>query len=304
MDSPVKILVAIDLSKMDDVIIEYATLFRNTLQAGTLVFVHIHDTDHSDSIFGGFKNSPKTEVNYESQAELRTQIQEKLKDVSFPWELDIIEGEIHESLLETVKKHNAQLLILGKKDRLKGSGSLPKKTVKRISCSVLFIPEEPFRHINTILVPVDFSDYSALALKESLFITSKNGGRVICQHIYEVPSGYHRTGKDFYEFAKIMEGHAKNDTQTFLKKNKLPSDSATFIYTLDKDNDPVKLIYNKAKEEKVDMICLGSKGRTAAASIVLGSVAEDLVARNTEFPLLIMKKNDGSLGFFDALSRI
>ena len=49
---------------------------------------------------------------------------------------------------------------------------------------------------------------------------------------------------------------------------------------------------------------MGSKGRTASASILLGSVAEKLVQANNEIPMLILKKKGENMGFFEALFKI
>jgi nucleotide-binding universal stress UspA family protein len=280
---------------MDEVVVRYASLFMNTLQAGSLSFIHIFEND-TNPLDPHSKNSIEND--------LRSFLNDQLKGESFSWEISFLKGEVHDELLQAIDKNDIDLLILGRKQEIRGSGSLPQKTVKRCHSSVLFIPEEPFHNLQKILVPVDFSDYSLIALKQALFLARQNGGQVICQHIYEVPSGYHRTGKDYYEFSEIMKNHAINDTKVFLKKHKLPPEELEFVYTLDKDGKPAKKIFKYALEEKMDMICLGSKGRTAAASIVLGSVADNLVKMNGEIPLLVVKTKDENLGFFDAISKL
>jgi nucleotide-binding universal stress UspA family protein len=295
MDQFRKIMVALDHTEMDEILVKYAALFMNTLQAGSLTFVHIFEKD---------KNPVDPHSKNSLEFDLRSFLETKLKEESFSWEITFLKGEVHDELLHAIDKNDIDLLILGRKHEIRGSGSLPQKTVKRCHSSVLFIPEEPFHHLQKVLVPVDFSDYSLLALKQALFLISQNNGQVICQHIYEVPSGYHRTGKDYHEFAEIMKGHAINDTKVFLKKHNLPSEKLTFIYTLDKEGKPAKKIFKYAQAEKIDIICLGSKGRTAAASMVLGSVAENIVEMNGDTLLLVVKTKEENLGFFDAISKL
>ncbi|MDQ3536989.1 MAG: universal stress protein, partial [Bacteroidota bacterium] len=212
-------------------------------------------------------------------------------------------GDTNETILKAVKNQNADLVIMGRKQSLKGSDGLPKKIVNRSECSVLLIPEAPYRKITNILVPVDFSQFSAVAIKLSLTILGQSG-KVNCQHVYFVPSGYHKTGKDYNEFAKVMEINAIKDTKEFIKKYKLPKERLEFTYTLDENRDPADKIIGYGKRINTELILMGSKGRTEAASILLGSVAENVVNCNDFFPLLVLKKKNENLGFFDVILRM
>ena len=73
---------------------------------------------------------------------------------------------------------------------------------------------------------------------------------------------------------------------------------------LDDDPHPADKIYKTGKEMGVDMIILGSKGRTSAAAFLIGSVAEKLVMENSDIPLLLVKKGKENLGFLDALFKL
>ena len=53
---------------------------------------------------------------------------------------------------------------------------------------------------------------------------------------------------------------------------------------------PVEEIVKEAKKSKVDLIVMGSHGRSALAAAVLGSVAYGVINKDTKIPVLLVKK--------------
>ena len=90
--------------------------------------------------------------------------------------------------------------------------------------------------------------------------------------------------------------------EKFIKKNHHPEFDCLFV--LSNKGEPGHLIIEKAKEHHIDLILMGSRGRSASAAVLLGSVAEKLVQVNNEIPMLIFKIKGETMGFFDALFRI
>ena len=56
--------------------------------------------------------------------------------------------------------------------------------------------------------------------------------------------------------------------------------------------------------KKGDLIVIGSKGRTRAASLLLGSVAVKLLDMNCYMPMIIVKNQQKNMGFLQALFRL
>ena len=120
--------------------------------------------------------------------------------------------------------------------------------------------------------------------------------------MYEVPHGYSKTGKSFEEFAQIMKENAKEDFKRFIQKHNHKELECHFI--LNDGEGQGKALLEEAERLDVDMILLGSRGKTKSAAILLGSVAEKLVLVNNIFPMLIFKKKGETMGFFEALFKI
>src|SRR5690606_1944726 len=129
--------------------------------------------------------------------------------------------------------------------------------------------------MDKILVPVDFSRHSLQALKQALFIQQNSPIplEIKCQHVYHLPTGWHKTGKSEKEFADIMCEHARKDYQKFIHQLPKKHQDIPCVFSLDNNHDPVKEIYHRAVKEQADLIIVGSKGKTQTAAALMGSVA-------------------------------
>jgi len=133
-------------------------------------------------------------------------------------------------------------------------------------------------------------------------IADELGAELIPVHIYNVPVGYSKTGKSFEEFSEIMRLNADKDFKKFVSKHDHPELKCEFI--LDSGESSGRQLLEEAHKMDVDMIILGSRGRTKSAAILLGSTAEKLIEVNNSLPMIIFKKKGETMGFFDALFRI
>jgi nucleotide-binding universal stress UspA family protein len=167
----------------------------------------------------------------------------------------------------------------------------------------MMVPEDFKFKLKKMVVPVDFSKHSKLVVEEALALKKENKLDLTLLNIFTVPSGYHKTGKDYDEFAIIMKGHAKIDFQEFVKRNDFPED-LNCQFVLDDDDSPADKIFDFASDQKADMIVMGSKGRTGLASILLGSVAEKVVKYASDIPLMIVKEKGENMGFLKALFKM
>jgi nucleotide-binding universal stress UspA family protein len=220
--------------------------------------------------------------------------------------IEVYEGNATDRLLKLARQKDVDMLVLGIKDKLKGSGALPEKVVRASPRSVLLVPEVLPKIMDKILVPIDFSDYSLLALQQALMIRQNSTipVEIKCQHVYQLPTGWHKTGKSEREFADIMCEHARKDYKVFLRKLPKPHQDIPCVFTYDADHNPAKEIYGRAVDEQSDLIIIGSKGKTHAAAALMGSVAERLAHYNKGIPLLIVKDKTENIGFLEALLRI
>ena len=300
-----KILICLDLSEIDEKLIAYGSKMCPIVKAESINFLHVAKSlDIPAEIrkqFPGLLPSGDETIKKRIDSSIETSLG---KDVEANTHIVLQEGNPTQKIAEYVKKNDIDLVIVGRKLELKGTGILPQKLVRFVPCNVLFVPEKNPLKITKIMVPVDFSEPSGKALDRALDIAKSSDIEVVFQNVYTVPTGYSHIGKTYEEFAEIMKHHAINDFAKFIKKFDLGGIRNQNIYTLDNNARPADKIYATALKEDISMIVVGAKGKTSAATILLGSVTEQLANYNSQIPLFIVKDKTETLNFFKALLQV
>lgn len=134
--------------------------------------------------------------------------------------------------------------------------------------------------IKRILVPVDFSEFSAKAVTYGLELARKFGAQLQLLHVVElVPIVFHEgavySTSDLAELIKAAE----------VELAKVAHGETVDIVRHTVDGHPLVQILRHAKEHEVDLIVIGTHGRTGLAHLFLGSVAENVV-RKAPCPVL------------------
>ena len=299
-----KAMIGLDLTEMDDILIKKTIVYLNFLGIDKCYFVHVaKNLAVPDEIL---KNHP--ELLAPGDESIEALIKSKLEEYDFPETMDIevfAEEGAHqlETLLRWAKIKDVDLIIMGRKEKLEGSGSLAKGIAKKAPCSVLLLQERrPPGLPKKIMIPSDFSDHTDLIYDFGERISEELGAELIPVHLYEVPHGYSKTGKSFEEFAEIMKENAQEDFRRFIQKFNHKELECQFV--LNNGEGQGKALLEEAQTLGADMILLGSRGKTKSAAILLGSVAEKLVLVNNVLPMLIFKKKGETMGFFEALFKV
>ena len=136
--------------------------------------------------------------------------------------------------------------------------------------------------ITRILVPVDFSDPSRLALSHACALAAAHGATITGLHVGEPLHPDYIFDTSFLE-RKIIE-HAEKSLTDLLKKF-----CAGLRFRKEmRFGHPVETIVLSAQKMKASLIVIGTHGRTGMKHMLLGSVAER-VARQAPCPVLIVR---------------
>ncbi|TRX58802.1 universal stress protein [Fulvivirga sp. M361] len=300
-----RILVGLDLSELDKTLLEYTSMLCKAKEVDVIYFFHVaRSLDLPEEITEKYPDllAPIDEG-------IEKQIQDRLDQYFSAREevevkIIVKEGNAEDKILRWSEIKGVDLIVLGKKWSLKGSGVLPSKLIRIAHCSVLMVPESSKAEINSIMAPVDFSKTSALVLQEAFALAQVFEAEVVLQNTYHVPVGFHASGKTYEEFESIMKKHARADAAKFLSENSFAANNVKQVFTLDDNDEPADKIYAEAKAQHVDLVVIGSRGRTGLAAILLGSVADKICQHDARIPLLVIKNKKENMGFLDALLRI
>jgi len=301
-------MVGLDMSEIDEDLIRYSFFISNVIQqVETIFFVHIENQE--DSVPEIQELYPEIQLN--STAEFITN---KIKDLVDKYNImdrqvevfvRVVQGDPLTKILHLSKVHQIDMIVTGRKNILEGSGLLAVKIARRALCSVLCIPEKSKNEITKIFIPIDFSDFSHLAMDYALSFAKDNSIiEIVCQHIYKLPKGYLTSGKSQEEFAEIMLENAKRNYANFIGHYDLGNTKVSIRYSLDAKNVATKMTYNNALVEQADFIMLASRGRTNAAATLLGSFAEKLLTENANLPMLVLKNKQRNLDMISALLKL
>lgn len=302
-----KLLVCLDQSNLDETLIRFASFVSKVNQTKKIYFTNvIRNLQIPKEVLEEFPNLIENMVE-ERKGQMIEAVEKNFghkEDIEFSFVVK--EGQLSKKILKLAHEKSVDMIIIGRKVTLPGTGVVSQRLARRASCSLLIIPEKAEPKMDKLLVPSDFSDYSKDALEEAITIVEKYGGKaeIICQNVFTIPSGYHFTGKSFEEFTSIMLMHAEINFKKFIRNIDTKNIKITPIYTQDDDDDPVEEIIAKAKEIKADGIVIGVKGRTAATALFIGSMAERLIQLNETFPLLVTRPKGKNAGILDYILEI
>jgi nucleotide-binding universal stress UspA family protein len=302
-----KLIVCLDQSSLDETIVRFASFIAKANQTKKIYFTNIiRNLNIPKEVLAEFPNLIENMVE-ERKAQMKDVVEKnfvKHDDIEFSYVVK--EGQLSKKVLKLAHEKSADMILVGRKVTLPGTGVISQRLARRASCSLLIIPENSTPKINRLLVPSDFSDYSKDAMEEAVLIAEKYGKKteIVCQNVFTVPSGYHFTGKSYKEFTTIMLMHAEINFKKFIRKIDTKNIQITPVYTQDEDDDPVEDILAKAKEIQADAIIIGAKGRTAATALFIGSMAERLIQLNDEFPLLVTRPKGKNAGILDYILEI
>ena len=152
------------------------------------------------------------------------------------------------------------------------------------------------KRFQKILVCIDGSDKSLEAADYSISIAKNMNAQLIILNVLETEPWYY--GKNAYEWAspeelnKVYENE-KTTIQKILddikeKAKTVGIESKTKILMIPRTEGTVKPILKYAEDEEIDLIVVGTRGRTGIKKMLLGSVASGVVTY-AHCPVIIVK---------------
>ncbi|MEM9142240.1 MAG: universal stress protein [Bacteroidota bacterium] len=143
--------------------------------------------------------------------------------------------------------------------------------------------------INTILVPVDFSERSSNALEVAAILARKVQAKIIVLHMLGLREALITKDKseEFME-AKFYMELTKKGFKTFLDKPYLKN---LKVHQMVQNYKVFEEVNRIALEEEVDLIVMGSHGTHFRNGFFVGSHTEKVV-RTSEVPVLVIKEKN------------
>lgn len=136
-------------------------------------------------------------------------------------------------------------------------------------------------YARNILCPVDFSENSEYALRYATSIAVDTGAKLHIVHVYAEPIAY-TDG-----FAAHISEDEFEEERAMLKRIVPPNASVPYQHEF-LIGHPADRLVEYAEKHNIDLIVMGTHGRTGLSRLLMGSIAEAVV-RRAECPILTLK---------------
>ena len=126
-----------------------------------------------------------------------------------------------------------------------------------------------------ILVPTDGSEFAKKAEKHALFLAKASGAEIFAVSVTEnnFVNGL-PLDDEVYQLNQILKERSEENLKEF---DELNDNNDLKITHVIREGSPAKVILEVAKEEDIDLIVMGSSGKSGFDRFIMGSVADKVV---------------------------
>ena len=125
-----------------------------------------------------------------------------------------------------------------------------------------------------ILVPTDGSEFAKKAQQHAMFLASVSGAEI---YAVTVTENNFVNGLPLDEEVKQLNEMLKERSEENLKEFDKLNDKNLKINHVIKEGSPAKAILEVANDENIDLIVMGSSGKSGFDRFIMGSVADKVV---------------------------
>lgn len=187
----------------------------------------------------------------------------------------IAEGNPVEAILCSADAENCDLIAIGVgRDESLGHfilGRTADRLFRRSQVPLLIVKDRPHRPYENIVFATDLSDCSRYALETTARFFS--GHRLTIFHAYRPPSGLITESALHRQYRMEVE----QEVRAFLAGVKKSAPGWQQPHVLIEDGAPNFLLRDYVRAKEVDLLVLGTHGRSALFEIFLGSVAKAII---------------------------
>lgn len=267
-----KLLAATDLSARSDRAVERAAQLAGAWKSH-LTLLHVVSDELPRSLL-------RTSID-EAEQVLKAQV--------VPWresglgvECVVAKGHDYEAIIAQAQKEDAKFIIMGthRKTLLREHwfGTTVDEVVRYGDRPVLVVRQKPLRTYDKIMVAVDFSKPSREALEFALLLFP--GAQFTVLHAFEVPFKSFLTDRRTHQqFADRHERDMTHLIESVVADLRTRFGEVTCeIKPLLEEGFATNVVHAQVKDQKPDLVVIGTHGRTGFRQAVIGSIAEDLIS--------------------------
>lgn len=202
-------------------------------------------------------------------------------------------GDFSEKIIESSEKLDVNILFAGAGEKLGDNipllGSNAVKIIKKSNKPVFIVKNDSPLNINKILCPIDFSLESKRALKNAITLAHKFNAEIIILNVYDLSDLFPIRNKiKMDEHLEYLQKNCENELNEFLKDFTYTGLNVTKEI---KQGKPATEILKAIKRHEIDLLIMGTTGKSGINKILLGSVTEKVIKEST-CSFITLKKED------------
>lgn len=291
------VFIGLELDKSDLGLTEYFRYINKFLKAEKVTCVHVVPEIKSIFPFQGlYAEGAKATEQKMTEAlvnKMKSGLDRSLaEDLGGRIRYIIQSGSPLEALTQVAHEAGADLVVIGKQ-AVKDYHMIKAANIVRLTkANVMVVPEKSRKQLRTVIVPVDFSEHSARALKNAMGFkhAAVDPIRIVAVHVYQKFAPYIRGLGMISEAAEqnLIEQQFKH-MHEFIADTVPDFNEDIELQTIVNEQSAVApAILEKARELGADLIIMGAKGHSKLTSLLLGSTSEQLLRENEDTPVLIV----------------
>lgn len=283
-----RLMIGLTRTQRDTGLIEYAAMLARLGVVAEVRFVHVLPGRGVDAESSGH-DSALEEIEQQVAASFLN------IPVSVKVFCDVLKGPLVDRLLSFVAEQEMDFVLVGHRpDHPPGGGSLVRRMSMKAPCSLWIVPDGSRSQLKKILVPIDFSQHAADAMVVATSMARLVGNaECLPLHVY-----FNEAVLTYEEYDPIVRGQEEDAYRQFMAPIDCRGVKMTPLFV--ESPNVAHAIHRVALEQSVDLKVMATRGRSASATILLGSVTEGVIIE-ARTPVLVVKHFGARLGLLQLL---
>jgi nucleotide-binding universal stress UspA family protein len=275
-------LVCLDLTDIDDQLIDYAVSLAGKTGSSRIIFTHViqaYDLGETNDTGLG-----------ELQEKVRLQLERRINRlVTGPVHtlvtVEIEHEDVSRRVIDMSRQQKADLVVMGKKHGSNRDLRYEKQITEAAYGNVLIIPEGSRSGEDHILCALDFSEASKKAFTLALQMHKKTDGRLSCYYLYDTGSSFFPTST--IKSSASFEQRLRRQVKSFLSAFDLHIEDVPCRIEID---DTGSLSHaERMRSISASLIIVGARGDVSKETSVLGNTIENLRHTDYRVPVMIVR---------------
>jgi nucleotide-binding universal stress UspA family protein len=236
----------------------------------------------------------RTTVLDEEATDALDRLEALAAETAVPFETAVEHGTVHDTILDDAAEHGVDLIAMGTHGRTGLQrvliGSVTERVGRTSDIPVFTTRREPDGDpsYGDVLIPTDGSDAASAAVEHGLTIADRYGGTVHALSVVDLSSlvGSYDAGPGI---STVLDAWSEDCERAVEAVAEAADTRGVDVVTEVVQGTPYRAITDYVDEAGIDLVTMGTHGRTGVERYLVGSVTERVV-RTGDVPVLTVRQ--------------